>query len=190
MAFWSDATQQDPKRQYRWIMRVASIPAYVLKKADKPSFTVTETEHKYLNHTYYYPGRVQWNTVNLTLADPIQPDIAATIAGIIAASGYKPAQNENDTSTVSKQRAVAALGNQIEIQQIDSEGNAVETWKLVNPWIKDVKFGELDYEGDDMTDVTLEIRYDWAELHTANSAASNHNDATGNSQHYWKMGEE
>ena len=86
--FWSDATQQDPKRQYRWIMRIASVPTYVLKKTDKPSFQVTETEHKYLNHTYYYPGRVQWNTINVTLADPINPDIAATIAGVISAGGY------------------------------------------------------------------------------------------------------
>ena len=72
---------------------------------------------------------------------------------------------------MSKQRAVAALGNQLEIVQIDADGKSVETWKLGNPWIKDVKFGELDYEGDDMTDVTLEIRYDWAELITTGSPA-------------------
>ena len=189
MAFWSDSTQQDPKRQYRWIMFIASIPAYVLKKVDKPSFTVTETEHKYLNHTYYYPGRVQWNTINLTLADPISPDIAATVAGIISAGGYKPAQNENDISTVSKQRAVNALGDNIEIKQIDADGNAVETWTLVNPWIKDVKFGDLDYTGDEMTEITLEIRYDWASLKTSNSPQANHN-TEHNSTEYWKSGEE
>ena len=169
--FWSDAQGQDPKRQYRWVMRVASIPAFVLKKVGKPSFTVTETEHRYLNHTYYYPGRVTWNTLEMTIADPIDPDMAATVANIIRASGYNPAQNETDVSTISKRRAVAALGNQLEIQQIDADGRSVETWKLVNPWIKDVKFGELDYEGDDMTDVTLEIRYDWAELITTGSPA-------------------
>lgn len=194
MAFWSDATQKDPKRAYRWVMRVSSIPVYVLKKVSKPSFTVTETPHKYLNHTYYYPGRVEWNTVTCTIADPVDPDMAATIAGIIQASGYQPAQNENDLATMSKKRAVGALGNQLEIQQIDADGNPVETWKLVNPWIKDVKFGDLDYEGDDMTDVELEIRYDWAELITATAPYSNQNDsvdapAKGNAQHYWKMGE-
>lgn len=167
--FWSDATQQDPKRQYRWIMRIASVPTYVLKKTDKPSFQVTETEHKYLNHTYYYPGRVQWQEINVTLADPINPDMAATITNIIKDGGYLPAQNTNDTSTMSKQKSVAALGNLVEIQQIDADGNAVETWKLVNPWIKDVKYGELSYDGDDMTEITLILRYDWAELETANA---------------------
>ena len=113
MAFWSDATQKDPKRKYRWIMRIASVPVYVLKRADKPSFSVTESEHKYLNHTYYYPGRVEWQPITLTLADPVDPDMAATMVNILKDSGYSPAQNENDTTTVSKQRAVAALGNQV-----------------------------------------------------------------------------
>jgi len=168
--FWSDSTQQDPKRQYRWIMLIASVPAYVLKTVSKPGFTVSETEHKYLNHTYYYPGRVEWEPITLTLADPVSPDMAATMADILASSGYKPAQSVNDTSTISKKKAVEALGNQIEIQQIDADGNAVETWRLVNPFITDVKFGDLDYEGDDMSQIDVTIRYDWAELETVNGS--------------------
>ena len=166
--FWSDvaaAGAKDPKRAYRWVMRVSSIPVFVLKKISKPSFTVTETPHKYLNHTYYYPGRVEWNTVSMTLADPVDPDMAGTMAAVIKAAGYSPAQNENDLATMSKKKAVEALGNQLEIAQIDADGHDVEVWKLWNPWVKDVKFGDLDYEGDDMTDVEVEIRYDWAELH-------------------------
>ena len=106
MAFWSDATGQDPKRQYRWVMRIASIPAYVIKTVTKPSFTVTEVEHKYLNHTYYYPGRVTWNSVTLTLADPVNPDVANTLTNIVKNSGYTPALSETDVSTISKQDAV------------------------------------------------------------------------------------
>ena len=166
--FWSDATQQDPKRKYRWIMRIASIPAYVLKSVSKPGFTVSETEHKYLNHTYWYPGRVEWEPITLTLADPVSPDMAATMAQILASSGYKPAQSVDDTTTISKERAVTALGNQIEIVQIDGDGIPIETWKLVNPFITDAKFGDLDYEGDELSEIEVTIRYDWAELVTAN----------------------
>ena len=168
MVFWTDMHGDDPKRQYRWLMRVASIPAYVIKKVSKPSFTVTESEHKYLNHTYYYPGRVTWNTISLTLADPVNPDVASTVANIVKNAGYAPALDETETSTLSKQGAVNSLGNQIEIVQLDAAGEEIEVWKLINPWIKDVKFGELDYEGDEMVDVELEIRYDWATLETKN----------------------
>ena len=69
------------------------------------------------------------------------------------------------TTTMSKAKATTALG-QIQIQQIDGNGEAVETWTLWNAWIKDVKYGELDYDGDEMTDVEIELRYDWAYLET------------------------
>lgn len=181
MVFWADAKGgNDPKRQYRWIMNIASIPAYVLKKVNKPSFVVEETEHKFLSHTYYYPGRVTWNTIELVLADPLDPDIANTVANIISNSGYNPpnALTDDSRGTMSKKDAVEALGDRIEIQQLDADGNAVETWVLINPWIKDVKFGELDYEGDDLVEVTLELRYDWAELQTTNAGAGANDETT------------
>jgi hypothetical protein len=167
MAFWSDSNEgmKDPKRQYRWILVNDHIPSWTLKKVGKPSYTVSETSHKYINHTYYYPGRVEWNTISLTLADPVDPDAASTVTEIIRQSGYSPALNAADLDTMSKAKATTALG-QIQIQQIDGNGVAVETWTLWNAWIKDVKYGELDYEGDDMTDVEIELRYDWAYLET------------------------
>jgi hypothetical protein len=163
--FWNDGTVRDPKRAYRWILVNDHIPVYTLKKVSKPSFTVTETPHKYLNHTFYYPGRVEWATITMTLADPVAPDAAAFVTDMIKNSGYSPATKETDVQTMSKMASTAAIGN-LEIKQIDGEGNTIESWKLVNPWIKDVKFGELDYESDDLTNVELEIRYDYASLHT------------------------
>ena len=111
--------------------------------------------------------------------------MAATIANIIKSSGYSPAQSKDDTATMSKQKSVAAIGNQINIKQIDSDGNPVETWTLINPWVKDVKFGELDYESDEMTNVELEIRYDWASLVVTNQP---HAGAPSTDKELWKQG--
>ena len=70
MAFWHDARKsKDPKRQYRWVLTNDHIPSYTLKSVSKPSFSVTQTEHQFLNHSYHYPGRLQWNTVSMTLVD-------------------------------------------------------------------------------------------------------------------------
>jgi len=168
MAFWSDADKgvKDPKRAFRWILVNGNIPMYTLKKVSKPSFTIQESTHKYINHTYYYPGRVEWNTVTMTLVDPVNPDAAAKIAQVITDSGYAPAiQDSSSPKTMSKSSAASTLGS-IEIRQIDADGKTVESWFLKNAWIKDVKFGELDYESDDLTMIDLEIRYDWAELRT------------------------
>ena len=167
--FWSTPSGKDPKRGYRWLMSMGAtgIPAYILKKVSKPSFSVSETEHKYLNHTYWYPGRVTWNTISMTLADPVEPDAAALVLSAIEASGYSPLIKDEPTpSTMSKAKAVAALG-EIQIKQIDANGDEIETWTLVNAWIKDVKAGDLDYESDDLVNLELEIRYDYAHLKVA-----------------------
>ncbi len=53
------------------------------------------------------------------------------------------------------------------IRQIDGDGvGYVEQWKLHNAWIKDFKFGKLDYNNDNISDITLSIKYDWATLET------------------------
>lgn len=181
--FWSDASEgiRDPKRQFRWILVNDNIPVYTLKKVGKPSFTVQESTHKYINHTFYYPGRVEWNTIAMTLADPVDPDGAATMVDIIKTGGYSPAISQDMLSTMSKSKATNSLGR-VEIQQIDSNGNAIETWVLWNAWIKDVKFGDLDYDGDDLTDIEIELRYDWAYLETAEDSVK------GGGNSFWNPG--
>ena len=192
MSFWSDADagRRDPKRQFRWILLNDNIPMYTLKKVSKPSFTVQESTHKYINHTFYYPGRVEWNTISMTLADPVSPDGAATMVDIIRSGGYSPALDQNALTTMSKSKATQALG-QVHIHQLDSNGKAIEKWTLWNAWVKDVKFGDLDYDGDDLTDIEIELRYDWAYLETeeaSNLDASKRELHPGSPNSFWNPG--
>jgi len=175
MAFWSDAyTEMEPKRVYRWLMYMGAVPAWMVKKVAKPSFEVTTAEHKYLNHTFYYPGRVQYETVDITLVDPVQPDAAGTMMEILKHSGYTPPA-ENETNTISKQSATRALGS-VKIQQIGPgnietrAGKVIEEFTFHNAWVSKVNFGELDYESDNLVDITLTLRYDYATLSDASEA--------------------
>ena len=163
MSFWS-SPNSEPKRAYRWVAEFHGIHQWLLKKVSKPSFAVTETAHTYLNHKFYYPGRVEWNTINITLADPVHPDASKTIMDIITHAGYHAPTDAADTQTMSKKMSVANFGNPFRIVQLGPDNEEIEVWELYNPWIKDVKFGELDYESDDMVDVELEIRYDYASI--------------------------
>ncbi len=173
--FWSDGTAQDPKRAFRFTISIEggfkNIPAYTAKKVTKPSFTIQESTHQYLNHTYYYPGRTEWNTVTLTLVDPVNPDAAKALVEIVRAAGYSPAQTKDDLKTMSKAKAVEAMGT-MKINQIDADGKNVETWCLHNAWVKDAKFGDLAYDSDDLTEVELEIRYDYASFIKSNNGAA------------------
>ena len=172
MAFWTQAGgvgALDPKRQYRFIVDFANLGSdcqWLVKNVGKPSVTLTEASHQYLNHTFYYPGRVSWNTVSVTLVDPVSPDATATMMNAINQSGYVVPSGADVLDTVSKSKSIAALG-QVTITQFAGDGDItkpVEEWILRNCWIKSVTLSGLDYSGDSLSEVTIELRYDYATL--------------------------
>jgi hypothetical protein len=55
-----------------------------------------------------------------------------------------------------------ATEQNLSIWQIDPDGIIVEGWSLVNPLVKDVKFGDLAYDSHDAVEYELSIQYDWA----------------------------
>lgn len=166
-SFWSDY-RVEPKRVFRWILRINSIPAWTIKKVKLPSFKQTEAEHAYINHTFFFPGRLKWDEVSFTLVDAVDPDSAATLMKIIENSGYVFPKKSTNTSTVSKSRAVLALGN-VEIVQLGAgeggleEAEEISIWTLKNAWLRDVTQSELNYEEDGLVELDCVIRYDWAE---------------------------
>tara|TARA_R110000822_G_scaffold241277_2_gene370578 strand:+ start:2901 stop:3374 length:474 start_codon:yes stop_codon:yes gene_type:complete len=136
------------------------------KKADRPTFSLTETKHEYLNHTFYWPGRTEWNEISITLVDPTLPDVASSLLSFMESAGYNiPGQPDNpaELSSMSKGKALNATGN-IRVEQINESGAVIETWLLKNAWVKEVDFSEVSYDNDDLSEITLKVRYDWAEF--------------------------
>ena len=166
--FWSQANIE-PKRGYRWVAYIGGIEEWTVKKFSKPSVSITESPLKFLNHTFYYPGRAEWSETSFTLVDPANPDSAAIMMGKLQRSGYAtPDSIENAYSTISKDKAVRLGMGNVVIKQLGAEAesesnpNVIETWTFWNPWVKDLKFGELDYESDDMVNIEVTLRYDYA----------------------------
>ena len=99
----------------------------------------------------------------MTLVDPISPDATDLLNKMLVDSGYIVPANEAasaNKSTISKVKA-AGLGL-VKIEVLSAEGKEIETWELKNPFIKAAKFGDLDYSSDDLKQVELTLRYDWA----------------------------
>ena len=176
MPFWStnfgeDKTLHDPKRKFRFTVEIQGIDApgatvWWAKTVSKPAFQIAAAEHKYLNHTFYYPGSVTWQDVSMTLVDPVDPDMTATLSAIIVESGYTPPTDQNTLTTMSKAKSAGALGSVI-ITQIDHDGKPLETWTLWNAFITEVKYGDLGYGEDELTELTLTLKYDWARVETS-----------------------
>ena len=183
MAFWSSATE--PLRKNRWVVIFGSANpltslsdfAYALKKVDKPSYKTLDITHKFGNYSFYYPGRVEWNTINMTFASVVEQNSAGGIRSvdrqllqILKASN--PSNNfsgvSNDQANalkgISKKVAGSAIGT-LSIVQLGADGDAktpIETWQLTNAFFTNIKFGDLSYDSEEVVDVEVTVRYDTA----------------------------
>ena len=172
MAFWTSAGVE-PKRNFRFRVQIGTTNSdgsefnniiWWAKTVTTPSFDLGETEHHYLGGKYYFPGKVSWSEVNLSLVDPISPDAVGFTNQILINSGYMvpDGTGENQYHTISKNRSIAAGLEFISIEILKADGEIVEQWTLQQPFIKSAKFGDLDYSNEDLRTVELTIRYDWA----------------------------
>lgn len=180
MAFWGqslDASGKDPKRKFRWKVQIGDAGVvWWAKTCDKPKMTISaDAQHKFLGHTFKFPGSVTWEDISMTLVDPADHndvDAAKKLLEIVQSSGYRFMKSSNQPfETISKGKSTSALGAVV-ITQLDANNNPIEEWTLHNPFIKSVEFDALDYGSDDLSEITLGIVYDWAELTS---------DASGNS---------
>jgi len=164
--FWNQKTE--PMRAFRWWMRIGSdangIESYTIKTVKKPSFAISETQHQYVAHTFYYPGRITWNPVDITFVDPVDPSTSKNLKAMLAGAGYKsPTTEEAAKKSFSKKTFGDTIG-EVTIHQIDTEGNDITggQWSLINPFITSADFGQLDYSSEDLVVNSITLRYDYA----------------------------
>lgn len=174
MTFWT-SLGADPKRQYRFQVTIAGMgqgsATYYIKSVQKPGLKISSKEHMYLGHKFHYPGLVTWDPpeLNIKMIDPVNPDAAANLTAILQASGYLVPKDENTLITISKRRASESLGAVV-ISVLDEAGSVIEKWTLQNPFVTGIKFGELGYDKEDLSELELSVKYDWCILETLNAA--------------------
>ena len=169
MSFWSN--KQDiiePKRKYRFKVQITAFGTddivWWAKSVTIPSYTITHVTHKFLDNQYHFPGHVEWNEISVKMVDPVSPDAVFLTHSILTNSGYRIPANGNGTyETMSKKKsAEGANMTGVIITQLDASGKPLEQWELNQPFLTGVEFGELVYEGDDLREIDMKMRYDWA----------------------------
>lgn len=174
MAFWTDSNFE-PKRGFKFKVKVGNVEPFYVKKITKPKFTLQEAEHKYLNRSYFFPGHVTWDPVTVTLVDTVSSPVVQRLVDALTRSNYEDVSGTNitaeDKKTVPKDKIVTQSSSDgasktIVIEQIDSEDVVVERIVLANAWIKSVTPTELSYDTEDLSSYDVEIRYDWAKIET------------------------
>ena len=180
--FWNTA-MTEPKRQFRFFIRFGQMgdgPLFACKSIGKPTAQLESTAHQFLNHTFNYPNRVVWQPISVTLVDMVQPDMGASILGILRQSGYTWPEDVNQASTnITKAQATSPF-DKVTISQTgrpvplaskpgqnvtaDIQEDIIDQWELNNAFINGtIDFGgELSYGSDDLVEVKFDLAYDYA----------------------------
>jgi hypothetical protein len=158
MAFWSTNTLE-PLRKFRFQIQFGNDVMWWAKSVTQPSPEVSMSEYQLINHKIKYPGIVTWNDIDITMVD-----VGGRGAGLftdLVFNGYEYLDPDLAPDGIIKNQFI---GKDIIITKISASGEELETWKLINPFIKAIKYGDLDYSSDDLLEITITVAYDSATL--------------------------
>ena len=160
MATLIDANQAmftpfEPKLKNRFVMSIDGIPGYLIKTANRPSITFEEVELNHMNVKRYVKGKGAWDTIEITMYDPVVPSAAQAVMEWIRLSHESVTGRDGYSDFYKKDITINVLG---------PVGDKVEEWTLKGTWIKSANFGSLDFGSNDPMDIAISLRYDYAIL--------------------------
>ena len=157
MAFWA-SNDVIPLRKFRFTIQIGNESIFwYAKSVTQPSFDISISEHRLVNHVIKYPGITTWNDVDIVLVDV--EGQGKSYYEKLTEIGYNYTGSGEDGMKKSQYNNEPFI-----IQRLNDDGKVQDQWKLINPFIKSVKYGDLDYSSDDLLEITITVAYDSATL--------------------------
>ena len=148
-------TPFEPKTKNRFVMYIGDIPAYLVKTMNRPSITFEEVEINHINVKRYVKGKGAWNTLEVTLYDPIVPSGAQAVMEWVRLHHESVTGRDGYSDFYKKDITFNVLG---------PVGDKVEEWTLKGAFIQAATFSDMDYGATNVSDISLTLRYDYAIL--------------------------
>ena len=137
-------------------MEISGIPAFTIKTAQRPQITFDEVVLEHMNVTKYVKGKGRWQTLQITLYDPIVPSASSAVIEWIRLHHESATGRDGYQDFYKKNVTFNLLG---------PVGDKVEEWVLHGAFIQTANFNDLDFaNGTDVADINLTLRYDYAVL--------------------------
>lgn len=153
--FYDNAFSWEPIKQHQFIMSIGGIPAYLIKASAKPSIANGEVTLDHINVQRYVKGKSVWNNITITLYDAIIPSGAQAVMEWIRLHHESATGRDGYSSYYKKE---------IKLRQLSPLGEVIQEWILKGTYIVDANFGSLDWSTEDVVNIELTLRYDWAFL--------------------------
>lgn len=146
----------EPLKKNRWLFRFPSdlgIQEWWMTSASRPSITQRDVEIPFLNTSTYVLGRYTWETIEVNLRDPIGPSATQAVMEWVRL---------HSESVTGRQGYAAGYKRDVEIEMLDPTGVTVQKWVLKNCMVTNVNFGDLNYDSDDLANISMTLRFDYA----------------------------
>ena len=141
----------EPKRQFRWVLAIEGIDAFIVKTATRPNISIEEVEIPFINHKRYIAGKASFETLSVTMHDPIAPSGAQQVMEWV----------RTHFESVSGRAGYADFYKRdIQLKMLDPIGTVVELWDIKGAFLTAADFGSLDYGASDPSEISITIRYD------------------------------
>lgn len=153
--FYNNAFNWEPKRKNEFVMFVDELPAFLIKTSDKPKISNNEIALDHINIKRYVKGKSEWNTIAITLYDPILPSAAQMVMDWV---------RKHHESVTGRDGYSNFYKKEIKLHQLSPLGEIVEEWILKGAFITEAGFGGYDWSADEVQMIDITLRYDWAFL--------------------------
>ena len=148
-------TPFEPKLSNRFIMNIEGIPAFLVKTTGRPNITLNEVALDHINVKRYVKGKAEWQTLTVTLYDPIVPSGAQAVMEWVRLHHESVTGRDGYSDFYKKDITFNVLG---------PVGDKVEEWTLKGAFITEANFNELDFASSEVADISLTLQYDYAIL--------------------------
>lgn len=125
-----------------------------------PKLTISQQELHRFNDRVYVPGKGEFNEIDFEFYEFVKTTNSGN--ALSAGDSLWKWQNKvyNPSTGVVGYKEDISTG--VLIVQFDGAGNVVRTWNLYHAWPTGVEFDGLDSKADDIQNVKVTLRYDWA----------------------------
>ena len=149
-------TAFEPKTVNRYVMYVEGVPAYLIKKAERPKLQQEKKKLDHINLQRYVKGKTIWGAMKLELYDPIVPSGAQAVMEWVRLSHESNTGRDGYADFYKKDLTIDVLG---------PVGDIVSEWVIKGAFIKGGNFGEYNWDTDaQAVNLSLTIGMDYCVL--------------------------
>lgn len=145
----------EPSMQFRYSVFSTKIPFafFYARSAEQPTMENGSLELHHGNGSFFVKGKTKWNTLNIKCYQFEN----------ITINDFWNYANQHQFIEDAKDFKARFYKHDLRLSILSPDEIPTGTWKLVGAFFESVSFGQMDRGSDDVTEIDLTIRFDYAE---------------------------